>query len=172
MSNTVKFLEVCVSCLFICLFVCVACFCLFFLSLCCVESANIINYRKGTSIRQAPVFRHLGALRKNPWKFMNFMNELYYTACCWFPTSSNILILPSQFWQIGFESYWLHCWKCRILVLLWYIFFWNKIHHWSGDYTLLKSDVITWSVVMDPMNAGSRIINFIVNFIRDGTVSA
>ena len=22
-----------------------------------------------------------------------------YTACCWFPTSSNILILPSQFWQ-------------------------------------------------------------------------
>ena len=23
--------------------------------------------------------------------------------------SSNILILPSQFWQIRFESYWLHC---------------------------------------------------------------
>ena len=44
-----------------------------------------------------------------------------YTACCWFPTSSNILILPSQFWQIGFESCWLHCSKCRILVLLWYI---------------------------------------------------
>ena len=42
----------------------------------------------------------------------------YYTACCWFPTFSNILILPSQFWQIGFESYWLHCSKCRILVLL------------------------------------------------------
>ena len=31
-----------------------------------------------------------------------------YTACCWFPTSINILILPSQFWQISFESYWLH----------------------------------------------------------------
>ena len=44
-----------------------------------------------------------------------------YTACCWFPTSSNILVLPSQFWQIGFESYWLHCSKCRILVLLRYI---------------------------------------------------
>ena len=43
-----------------------------------------------------------------------------YTACCWFPTSNNILILPSQFWQISFESYWLHCSKCRILVLLWY----------------------------------------------------
>ena len=40
-----------------------------------------------------------------------------YSACCWFPTSSNILILPSQFWQIRFESYWLHCSKCRILVL-------------------------------------------------------
>ena len=43
-----------------------------------------------------------------------------YTACCWFPTSSNILILPSQFWQIRFESYWLHSSKCRILVLLRY----------------------------------------------------
>ena len=43
------------------------------------------------------------------------------TACCWFPTSSNILILPSQFWQIRFESCWLHCSKCRILVLLRYV---------------------------------------------------
>ena len=41
--------------------------------------------------------------------------------------------------------------------------------------TLLKSDVTRRdhvSVVMDPMNAGSRIVNFIVNFIRDGTVFA
>ena len=45
----------------------------------------------------------------------------YYTACCWFPTSNNIFILPSQFWQIRYESYWLHCSKCRILVLLWYV---------------------------------------------------
>ena len=44
-----------------------------------------------------------------------------YTACRWFPTSSNILILPSPFWQIRFESYWLHCSKCRILVLLRYL---------------------------------------------------
>ena len=44
-----------------------------------------------------------------------------YTACYWFPTSSNILILPSQFWQIRFESYWLNCSKCRILVLLRYL---------------------------------------------------
>ena len=28
------------------------------------------------------------------------------------------------------------------------------------------------SVVMDPMIVGSRIVNFIVNFIRDGTVFA
>ena len=36
---------------------------------------------------------------------------------------------------------------------------------------LLKSDITRCdhvSVVMDPMNAGSRIVNFIVNFIRDG----
>ena len=49
-----------------------------------------------------------------------------YTACCWFPTSSNILILPSQFWQIGFESCWLHCSKCQILVLLRYAFLSRK----------------------------------------------
>ena len=41
--------------------------------------------------------------------------------------------------------------------------------------TLLKSDVTRHdnvSFVMDPMNVGSRIVNFIVNFIRDGTVFA
>ena len=45
-----------------------------------------------------------------------------YTARCWFPTSRNISILPSQFWQIRFESCWLHCSKCRILVLLRYMY--------------------------------------------------
>ena len=78
------------------------------------------SYCKGTSIRQAPVFRHLRVLLESPWKFIIWMNEFYYTACCWFPTSSNILILQSQFWQIRFVSYWLHCSKCRILVLLRY----------------------------------------------------
>ena len=34
------------------------------------------RYRKGTSIRQAPVFRHLRALRKRPCKFIIWMNEL------------------------------------------------------------------------------------------------
>ena len=34
------------------------------------------KYRKGTSIRQAPDFRHLRALRKSPWKFIIWMNEL------------------------------------------------------------------------------------------------
>ena len=33
-------------------------------------------YRKGTSIRQASFFRHLRALRKKPWKFIIWMNEL------------------------------------------------------------------------------------------------
>ena len=46
-----------------------------------------------------------------------------YTACCWFPTSSNILVLPSQFWQIRFASCWLHCSKCRILVFLGYSYY-------------------------------------------------
>ena len=84
-------------------------------------------YRKGTSFRQAPVFRHLRALLKFKCEILkahgSFLSEwmIYnYTACCWFPTSSNILILPSQFWQIRFESCWLHCSKCRILVLLRY----------------------------------------------------
>ena len=94
----------------------------------CVLSFNrlldhcVYNYRKST----CPVFgRHqffgtsehygkaLGSLLSG---WMNYN----YTACCWFPTSNNILILPSQFWQIRFESYWLHCSKCRILVLLRY----------------------------------------------------
>ena len=78
-----------------------------------ISLIHCVIYRKGTSIRQAPVFRHLRAL--SGW--MNYN----YTACCWFPTSNNILILPSQFWQISFESYWLHCSKCRILVLLRYL---------------------------------------------------
>ena len=46
------------------------------------------------------------------------------------------------------------------------------LHALCLNYTLLKSDVIRRdhvSIVMDPMNAGSRIVNFIVNFIRDGT---
>ena len=34
------------------------------------------EYRKGTIIRQAPVFRHLRALRKNPWKFIIWISEL------------------------------------------------------------------------------------------------
>ena len=33
-------------------------------------------YRKDTSIQQAPVFRHFRALRKSPWKFFIWMNEL------------------------------------------------------------------------------------------------
>ena len=54
--------------------------------------------------------------------FLSGWMNYNYTACCWFPTSSNILILPSQFWQIRFESCWLHCSKRRILVRLRYPF--------------------------------------------------
>ena len=45
-----------------------------------------------------------------------------YTACCWFPTSSNISIHQSQFWQIRFESdftvpsaeYWCSYGTCKL----------------------------------------------------------
>ena len=43
----------------------------------------------------------------------------------------------------------------------------------SFHNTLLKLDVTRRdhvSVVMDPMNAGSRVVNFIVNLIRDGSL--
>ena len=58
---------------------------------------------------------------KAPGSLLSEWMNYNYTACCWFPASNNILILPSQFWQIRFESYWLHCSKCRILVLLRYM---------------------------------------------------
>ena len=47
--------------------------------------------------------------------------------------------------------------------LLWYMYV---------LYTLLKSDVTHRDHVSVVMDAGSRIVNFIVNFIRDGTVFA
>ena len=44
------------------------------------QKVSVLNpqhlYRKDTSIRQAPVFRHLRALRKSPWKFIIWMNEV------------------------------------------------------------------------------------------------
>ena len=40
------------------------------------------------------------------------------------------------------------------------------------DDTLLKSDVTSRDHVSVVMDAGSRIVNFIVSFIRDGTVFA
>ena len=57
---------------------------------------------------------------KTHWSLLSGWMNYNYTACGWFPTSSNISILPSQFWQIRFESCWLRCLKCRILVLLRY----------------------------------------------------
>ena len=88
-------------------------------------------YRYGTSTVRAPVFgrhqffgtsEHYG---KAHGSLLSGWMNYNYTACCWFPASSNILILPSQFWQIRFESCWLHCSKCRILVFLWYLTLWT-----------------------------------------------
>ena len=84
-----------------------------------------VETRTGTV--RAPVFgrhqffgtsEHYG---KAHGSLLSWWMNYNYTACCWFPTSSNILILPSQFWQIRSESYCLQCSKCRILVLLRYI---------------------------------------------------
>ena len=44
--------------------------------------------------------------------------------------------------------------------------------HQRWQNTLLKSDVTRRDHVSVVMDAGSRIVNFIVNFIRDGTVFA
>ena len=78
------------------------------------------KYRKGTSIQQAPVFGTSEHYEIAHGSLLSRWMNYNYTACCWFPTSSNVLIHPSQFWQIRFESCWLHCSKCRILVLLRY----------------------------------------------------
>ena len=84
------------------------------------------RYTKVSSTIRAPVYgrhqffgtsEHYG---KAHGSLLSGRMNYNYTACCWFPTSSNILILPSQFWQIRFEVCWLHCPKCRILVLLRY----------------------------------------------------
>ena len=87
---------------------------------------NTENDKLG-SIARAPIFgrhqffrtsEHYG---KAHGSLLSGWMNYYYTDCCWFPTSSNILILPSQFWQIKFKSCWLHCSECRILVLLRYM---------------------------------------------------
>ena len=82
-----------------------------------------------------------------------------YTASCWFPTSSNILILPSQFWQIGFEGYWLHCSKCRILVFLRYHIDFSvtifKCHLYDSQFHCFCK-IVTNAIIT------SEIVNFIV----------
>ena len=88
------------------------------------DGRTAVKKKCGRTVR-APVFgrqqlfgtsEHYG---KAHGSLLSRWMDYKYTAFCWFPTSSNILILSSQFWQIRFESYWLHCWTCRILVLLW-----------------------------------------------------
>ena len=106
------------------------------------EDIDTLNSLYATGTVRAPVFdrhqffgtsEHYG---KTHGSLLSGWMNYNYTACCWFPTSSNIVILPSQFWQIRFERlHWLHCWKCRILVLLRYITFYHVIS-WSYYYML------------------------------------
>ena len=88
------------------------------------EWTNKYMYRTGTSIRYAPVFGTSEHYEKTHGSLLSGWMIYNYTACCWFPTSSNILIPPSEFWQIRFESCWLYCSKCRILALLRYMMNW------------------------------------------------
>ena len=78
--------------------------------------------------------------------FLSWWMNYNYTACCWFPTSSNILILPSQFWQIRFESRWLHCSKCRILVLLRYFLYFLCTQMFTILHRFLRSNftLLSW----------------------------
>ena len=108
-----------------------------------------VIYPKKISTVRAPVFgrhqffgtsEHFG---KTHGSLLSRWMNYNYTAFCWFPTSSNILILPSQFWQIRFESYWLHCSKCRKLVLLryheqwrWSLFLWMLVQWTSTNVSL------------------------------------
>ena len=59
----------------------------------------------------------------------------------------------------------LQIYKYYILPYLLYII--NVCHN-----TLLEYDVVRHASLSVVMDAGSRIVNFIVNFIRDGTVFA
>ena len=78
-----------------------------------------------------------------------------YTACCWFSTSSNILILPSQFWQIRYESCWLYSSKCRILVVLRYM---KNKQIQNYVYVLLYCEEELYTILMVSLNYLSSYI--------------
>ena len=127
-----------------------------------------------TDTVRAPVFgRHLffGTSEhygKTHGSLLSGWMNYNYTACCWFPTSSNILILSSQFWQIRFESCWLHCLKCRILVLLRYLSRCVRDTHWDR---YLSGEVIWQDMgVMVPSTFSrvyTRILYFAIVFVTN-----
>ena len=67
---------------------------------------NKCLYRKGTSIRQAPVFSAPPSINgKAHGSLLSGWMNYNYTACCWFPTSSNtfntsITVLTNQVWKL------------------------------------------------------------------------
>ena len=109
----------------------------------------ILPFKKNMMVPvRAPVFgRHqfFGTsehCRKAHGSLLSGWMNFNYTAYWWFPTSSNILILPPQFWQIRFESYWLLCSKCRILVLLRYMMMMYMYYQFLKHADLLESKSI------------------------------
>ena len=79
------------------------------------------QYLAGTRIQ------HLKAFWKSSWNFIIWMNELWLHCMLLVSYIQQCFIHLSQFWQIRFESYWLHCSKCRILVPLRYMSWYPSI---------------------------------------------
>ena len=98
-----------------------------------------INGWKTTNTIRAPVFGTSEYYWKAHGSLLSGWINFITLHVAGFLHPSNILILPSQFWQIRFESYWLHCSKCRILVLLWYI----KNTHQIALYTTDKLKILS-----------------------------
>ena len=109
----------------------------------------------------------------------NLMTELWFTSCTWaYYTScliSQQLMAPYTGLRDPILCRSVGPWLAVIREMLRWLEVILTSFYVQYPYTLLKSDVTRRdhvSVVMDPMNVGSRIVNFIVNFIRDGTVFA
>ena len=73
---------------------------------------------------RAPVFRHSEHYGKALGSLLSGWINYNYTACCWFPTSSNILILPSQSDQSGLKVA-----DCTVQSAIYWCFY-GKCYQW------------------------------------------
>ena len=138
-----------------------------------IHSISMAGYVNPRTVR-APVFgrhqffgtsEHYG---KAHGSLLSGWMNYNYTSCCWFPASSNILILPSQFWQIRFESCWLHCSKCRILVFLryWLLSAANSQAERRSVSVILKTDLLRFHRIFLLSDSSKLFFNFFMCLIR------